>query len=78
MWHTRIAPTLGLLGLLVCLVLTIGNFPTLIGGSTGLALGIGAVLVVVTLVGVVVGARGPAAPDGPADLTPPVLPRENA
>jgi amino acid transporter len=78
MWHTRIAPTLGLLGLLVCLVLTIGNFPTLIGGSTGLALGIGAVLVVVTLVGVVIGARGPAAPDGPADLTPPVLPRENA
>jgi amino acid transporter len=78
MWHTRIAPTLGLLGLLVCLVLTIGNFPTLIGGSTGLALGIGAVLVVVTLVGVVVGARGTAAPDGPADLTPPVLPRENA
>ncbi|MDD7917843.1 APC family permease [Actinomycetospora callitridis] len=78
MWHTRIAPTLGLLGLLVCLVLTIGNFPTLIGGSTGLALGIGAVLVVVTLVGVVVGARGTDAPDGPADLTPPVLPRENA
>ena len=39
-------------------MLTIGNFPTLIGGSTALALGIGAVLVVVTLVGVVVGARG--------------------
>ena len=38
-------------------MLTIGNFPTLIGGSTGLALGIGAVLVLVTLAGVVVGAH---------------------
>ena len=54
-WNTRIAPALGLLGLLGCLVLTLGNFPTLIGGSTGLAVGIGAVLVLVTLAGVVVG-----------------------
>lgn len=53
-WHTRIAPALGLLGLLACLALTVHNFPTLIGGSTGLALAIGAVLVVVFLAGVAV------------------------
>lgn len=45
-WQTRIAPALGLAGLLAFLWLTITNFPTLIGGSTGLAVGIGAVLVV--------------------------------
>ena len=71
-WNTRIAPTLGLLGLLGCLVLTLGNFPTLIGGSTGLALGIGAVLVLVTLAGVVVGV------DPARDVTPPAVTRENA
>ena len=72
----------GLLGLLGCLVLTIGNFPTLIGGSTGLALGIGAVLVTVTAVGVVLGlVRRDATPDTPgrADTADrPVTPRENA
>ncbi|MEJ2866591.1 APC family permease [Actinomycetospora sp. OC33-EN08] len=54
-WHTRVAPVLGLVGLAVCLVLTIANFPTLIGGSTGLALALGAVLAVVAVAGVVVG-----------------------
>ncbi|GLZ44557.1 amino acid transporter [Actinomycetospora sp. NBRC 106375] len=55
-WNTRIAPALGLVGLLVCLVLTLGNFTTLLGGSAGLAYAICGVLVVVTLVGVVMGA----------------------
>jgi amino acid transporter len=78
-WNTRIAPALGLLGLLGCLVLTIGNFPTLIGGSTGLAVGIGAVLVAVTAVGVVLGlVRRDATPDTPDRADRPVTPRENA
>ncbi|MFC4944754.1 APC family permease [Pseudonocardia sp. GCM10023141] len=50
-WQTQIAPGLGLVGLLVFLWLTITNFPTLIGGSTGLAIGIGAVLVVFFVAG---------------------------
>jgi amino acid transporter len=70
-WNTRIAPLLGLLGLLGCLVLTVGNFPTLIGGSTALAVGIGAVLVLVTLAGVVVGVTR-------RESTPPVVTRETA
>ncbi|MDD7966633.1 APC family permease [Actinomycetospora lemnae] len=64
-WHTRVAPALGLVGLLVCLALTINNFATLIGGSTGLAVAIGAVLVVVFLAGVVVAlVRRPTTADG--------------
>jgi amino acid transporter len=55
-WNTRIAPALGLVGLLICLWLTLGNFTTLVGGSGALAFAIGAVLVVVTLVGIVMGA----------------------
>jgi amino acid transporter len=42
-WHTMLAPGLGLAGLLVCLWLTVANFPTLIGGSGRLATAIGAV-----------------------------------
>ncbi|MGW0828447.1 APC family permease [Streptomyces sp. NPDC002845] len=44
LWHTLLAPVLGLAGLGVCLVLTVSNFPLLIGGSTGLALAIEGVL----------------------------------
>ncbi len=67
LWHTRIAPALGFLGLAVCLVLTIANFPTLIGGSGALALGIGGLLAVVTAVGVVLAlVRRERAPVGPA------------
>ncbi len=50
-WNTLIAPALGLVGLLVCLVLTVSNFPTLIGGSPALAIGIGAVLVLAFVLG---------------------------
>ncbi len=35
-WQTRIAPGLGLLGLAVCLVITVQNMPLLVGGSTTL------------------------------------------
>ena len=50
---------LGLVGLLACLVLTVANFPTLIGGSPGLATAIGAVLVASFVVGVVWSLRRP-------------------
>jgi hypothetical protein len=36
-WQTMIAPSLGLVGLLLILYLVVDNFPTLIGGSTALA-----------------------------------------
>jgi amino acid transporter len=65
-WQTLVAPALGLAGLLVCLWLTISNFPTLIGGSTGLAVAIGAVLVVFFVAGAAWSAR-PARPARPLD-----------
>ncbi|MFF2085968.1 APC family permease [Nocardia sp. NPDC058176] len=36
-WHTRIAPVLGMIGLVVAAGIIIANFPLLIGGSTTLA-----------------------------------------
>jgi amino acid transporter len=77
-WHTRIAPVLGFTGLAVCLTLTITNFPALIGGSTGLAVAIGAVLAVIALAGIVIALVRPetsgdlAAP--PVQETPPTTP----
>ncbi|MHA6779593.1 APC family permease [Pseudonocardia saturnea] len=56
-WQTLVAPALGLIGLLGCLWLTVSNFSTLIGGSTGLAVAIGAVLVVFFVAGVAWSAR---------------------
>lgn len=50
-WHTLLAPGAGLAGLLICLWLTVSNFPTLIGGSPALATAIGAVLVLAFLLG---------------------------
>lgn len=52
-WHTVVAPVLGFAGLVTCLALTIGNFPTLIGGSTTLAAVIGAVLLGAFVLGLV-------------------------
>jgi len=52
-WQTLIAPALGLAGLVICLTLTVRDFPTLIGGSSGLAGVIGAILVGSFLAGVV-------------------------
>ena len=67
-WHTLVAPALGLAGLLVCLGLTVSNFPTLIGGSPALATGIGAVLVAAFVLGAVWSRRrsSPPAPAAPA------------
>jgi amino acid transporter len=61
-WHTLVAPALGLAGLLVCLWLTITNFPTLIGGSPALATAIGAVLVAAFGIGAVWSRRPVPAP----------------
>lgn len=61
-WHTTIAPALGLAGLLLCLWLTISNFPTLIGGSPALATTIGAVLVAAFVLGAAWSRRPAAAP----------------
>ncbi|WP_337832104.1 APC family permease [Pseudonocardia sp. TMWB2A] len=66
-WNTRVAPTLGLLGIAGILSLVLVNFTTLIGGSAGLA-GVLLALVVVVLVGGVVlgGARRAAVAPEPA------------
>ncbi len=58
-WQTVVAPALGLAGLAVFLFLTITNFPTLIGGSAGLATAIGAVLVVFFAAGALWARRTP-------------------
>ncbi|MCX6462943.1 MAG: APC family permease [Pseudonocardiales bacterium] len=60
-WQTAVAPALGLAGLLVFLFLTISNFPTLIGGSPGLATAIGSVLVVFFAAGALWARRTPSA-----------------
>jgi amino acid transporter len=68
-WHTLVAPVLGMVGLLACLVLTVSNFPTLIGGSAGLAAAIGAVLVLAFVVGVVWSLRRPSVLSESTDTT---------
>lgn len=53
-WHTKIAPVLGTIGLLGITVLVLANFTTLIGGSTGIA----AILLALIVAAFVVGALG--------------------
>ncbi|GLY31888.1 APC family permease [Kineosporia sp. NBRC 101731] len=61
LWHTRIAPGLGLVGLAACLAITVQNLPLLVGGSQTLALGIDAVLVLSLVAGPVLAAVRPGA-----------------
>lgn len=62
LWHTLVAPGLGLVGLTVCLALSVANFPLLIGGSTALATALGAVLAGCFALGAVLAVvRGPRA-----------------
>lgn len=65
-WHTKIAPVLGTLGLVTITALVIANFTTLIGGSTVLAnvflVGIAAVFLGGFVAGRVLRDRAPAAP----------------
>jgi len=65
LWRVRIAPALGLIGLVGALVLILSNLSDLVGGSSVLAWVIVVLLVTAFAAGVVVGARvgGRAAPD---------------
>ena len=56
-WRVRVAPALGLLGLLGSLVLILANLDTLVGGSSILAGVIVGLLVIAFAVGAVVGTR---------------------
>ena len=51
-WHTKIAPGLGLIGLVGLTVIVALNFPTLIGGDAALAIALGAIIVVALAVGI--------------------------
>lgn len=51
-WHTRLAPVLGLIGLVVAAGLIVANFPTLIGGSTTTASVLLAVVAACPLAGI--------------------------
>ncbi|ROZ89060.1 APC family permease [Gordonia sp. OPL2] len=55
LWHTRIAPVLGALGLLGITALVVDNFTTLIGGSTVLAYVFLALIAATFVVGVCIG-----------------------
>lgn len=69
-WHTLVAPVLGFAGLALCLGLTVSNFSTLIGGSGGLAVVIGAVLLGAFVIGAVLSRMlRPSAP-APAAVEP--------
>lgn len=59
LWHTRIAPVLGTIGLLGILALVIDNFTTLIGGSTTLSNSFLVAVVVTYVLGALVGRRRP-------------------
>jgi amino acid transporter len=52
-WHTQIAPALAALVMTAALVLIVLNFPTLIGGSAGLATVLALTIPVFFLVGLV-------------------------
>lgn len=54
LWHTRIAPALGLVGVVFLLVEVALNFPTLIGGDAPLAIGLASIVLIALVVGVVV------------------------
>jgi amino acid transporter len=54
-WQTRLAPGLGLAGLVVFTAVVVSNFPMLIGGSSRLAAALAGVLVLAVLVGLGVG-----------------------
>ena len=50
-WNSLIAPSLGLVGLALILVLLVQNLPLLMGGSTALGVGAGVLLAVALLAG---------------------------
>lgn len=56
-WQTRLAPTLGVVGLLVCVGLIVGNFALVVEGTLALAVGLGIVPPVAFALGYVHEAR---------------------
>ncbi|MFF3376600.1 APC family permease [Streptomyces sp. NPDC002680] len=64
LWHTRIAPVLGGLGLCAVAWLVLTNFTTLIGGSTNLALLFEGVVILFFAAGTLIAARRHSSPPG--------------
>lgn len=60
-WQTLVAPSLGLVGLALVLLLLVRNLPLLMGGSTALGVGAGALLAAALLAGPVLARLRPAA-----------------
>ncbi len=58
-WRAFVAPGLGLVGLVAVLLLVFQNLPTLVGGSTPIAIGVVALLVAAFAVGAAIAARRP-------------------
>jgi amino acid transporter len=52
LWHTKIAPGLGLVGLTGLTGIVAINFPTLIGGDAPLAVALGAIVIVALAIGI--------------------------
>lgn len=76
-WNTLIAPTIGLIGLLALLYMTIRNLPLLVGGSTTLAAIIGVILVATFAGGVMVALMSPHAARIDTTTTDDTLEKEN-
>lgn len=51
-WHTKIAPGLGLVGLVALTYIVAVNFPTLIGGDAPLAIALGGIIIVALVIGI--------------------------
>jgi amino acid transporter len=58
-WRAFIAPGLGLLGLVIAFALILQNLPTLVGGSTPIAIGVVGLLVAFFAIGAALAARRP-------------------
>lgn len=75
-WATRVAPTLGLVGLLIAGTLVVVNFPMLVGGSPALAYSLLAIFPVAAFVGVLAAVRRKqsvlTSPDEPRTAAAPV------
>lgn len=58
-WRAFVAPAAGLAGLLIVFTLILLNLPSLVGGSTPIAIGVGALLIAVFTTGAVLAGRRP-------------------
>ena len=62
-WQTRVAPVLGVLGLLTCLCLIVGNFALVVGGTVVLAVALGVIPPIAFALGFVLHGRGERSPE---------------